>query len=142
MSGVISNFFSADHDRLDSLFAAFQRAIPENPSKAIAYFRKFKEGLIRHIEWEEQLLFPRFESATGMFNAGPTKVMVHEHVRIKSLLEEIEMAIAEGEECLTPVESLLQLLGEHNMKEEKILYFQCDRLIPQDEIDNMLLTLA
>ena len=61
---TITDFMEQDHDRLDGLFKDFQSAKAGDPAKAKALFSEFKRSLQRHIIWEEEILFPRFERRT------------------------------------------------------------------------------
>ncbi|MDE2291134.1 MAG: hemerythrin domain-containing protein [Elusimicrobia bacterium] len=94
------------------------RARPSSPEEAL----EFLTGLSRHIVWEEEVLFPLFEEKTGM-TGGPTQVMRTEHRWIKDRLDAVHEKVraadpgSDGE-----VEALLAVLGQHNMKEENILY--------------------
>jgi len=132
--GTISAFFEEDHDRLDALFQSFQTLKRHNFLKAKEAFKEFKFGLQRHIVWEEDLLFPLWEEKTGMSGGGPTFVMRAEHREIGRQLEAIHSKVAEqnpesdGEEA-----ALLNLLGSHNMKEERILYPSIDQVTTQEE---------
>ncbi|TLU61996.1 hemerythrin domain-containing protein [Thalassotalea litorea] len=123
---VINQFFSADHERLDCLFMEFKRRLEESDAKAITFFQKFTAGLLRHIEWEEQVLFPFFEQHTGM-KMGPTLVMCSEHELIKNLLNVIKCKVVHKDTREIPeLEELQRLLAQHNMKEEKVLYPMID----------------
>lgn len=141
MSHIIQSFFSVDHDRLDRLFTIFRQRVVQNSEQARPYFTKFREGLTRHIEWEENLLFPRFEKASGMTESGPTQVMRSEHIQIRALLEEIEDTLEMNKPSASCIEQLEQMLTMHNMKEERVLYVQCDQLISKNDVDKMLLEL-
>jgi hemerythrin superfamily protein len=52
---LITAYFEADHDRLDSLFRHFQLHKRSDMEKAKSYFKVFLQGLKRHIVWEEGL---------------------------------------------------------------------------------------
>lgn len=123
------DFMSKDHDRLDNLFRQFQES-KEDPNKAKEYFREFKMGLQRHIVWEEQILFPLFEDATGMKDSGPTAVMRMEHVQIGEALERIHGKVRNLDLDTEKYENaLLSYLKPHNDKEEGILYPWIDESI-------------
>lgn len=127
---TITAYFKADHERLDTLFLQFQSSQKDNPAQAKEYFREFKSGLQRHITWEEELLFPLFEKSTGMSGSGPTIVMRHEHKGLCELLENIHSKVRSGQfDAETESASLVSALGEHNHKEENILYPMIDRLV-------------
>jgi iron-sulfur cluster repair protein YtfE (RIC family) len=132
--GKISVTFEQDHDRLDALFITFQEHKRKDFAKAKEAFVAFKFGLQRHIVWEEDLLFPKWEENSGMAEAGPTQVMRTEHRMICDCLETIHRKVvaqdpdSDGDEQL-----LLDLLKSHNMKEERILYPSIDQVITEQE---------
>ncbi|MCC7343822.1 MAG: hemerythrin domain-containing protein [Deltaproteobacteria bacterium] len=126
----ITQFFERDHDRLDALFGQFQKGKRSDFPAAKRAFKEFLTGLQRHIVWEEELLFPAFEQATGMRNVGPTAVMRMEHRQIHQCLEEIHQKVrVQDPESDAEEARLLAVLGQHNMKEEQILYPAIDRMV-------------
>jgi uncharacterized protein (DUF2249 family)/hemerythrin-like domain-containing protein len=137
----ISEALSWDHDRLDALeAAAFQKRAEGDFQSASDNYDAFAAGLRRHIAFEEQVLFPAFEEMTGMPpTAGPTAVMREEHREIEALIGRIEGGIADP---AAPVEqlrrSLHDVLGEHNVKEEQILYPTTDQLLGTDKADELV----
>jgi iron-sulfur cluster repair protein YtfE (RIC family) len=131
---TISTFYELDHDRLDELFKTFQQFKWSDFSKAKEAFREFKFGLQRHIVWEEDLLFPLWEEKTGMSDGGPTFVMRNEHRQIGRLLEAIHDKVADqNPDCDQEEQALLNLLGSHNMKEERVLYPAIDQVTNEEE---------
>ncbi len=130
----IATHYEADHDRLDGLFKQFQASKRSNFVRAKDCFRQFKIGLQRHIIWEEEILFPIFERETGMKETGPTEVMRSEHRQIRDLLEAIHRKVQQQDPESDAEESgLLEVLGSHNQKEEQILYPMIDRLLGNQE---------
>ncbi len=130
----IMNYFAADHDRLDALFQEFMRLKREDFPRAKSYFKDFLRGLKRHIVWEEDVLFPLFEKKTGMTAAGPTFVMRQEHRLIGAALEALHGKVRLADpDCDTEAGSLLDLLGQHNAKEETVLYPAIDQLTRPEE---------
>lgn len=130
----ITAYYEKDHDRLDQLFQKFQASKRSDFPKAKDLFREFKTGLQRHIVWEEEILFPSFEAKTGMKGTGPTEVMRQEHREIKALLEGIHHKVQEGDPESDPEEAaLLDVLGAHNRKEERVLYPTIDELLSEQE---------
>jgi iron-sulfur cluster repair protein YtfE (RIC family) len=131
---TIAAFFEQDHDRLDGLFHSFQALKRQDVAKAKEFFKEFKFGLQRHIVWEEDVLFPLFEGKTGMTEGGPTFVMRAEHRRIGEQLEALHRKVAEGNpESDQEEQALLDLLGSHNLKEERVLYPSIDQVATTDE---------
>jgi iron-sulfur cluster repair protein YtfE (RIC family) len=131
---TISRYFEEDHDRLDTLFSTFQQYKRSDFAKAKAAFVDFKIGLQRHIVWEEDILFPKWEENSGMAEGGPTQVMRTEHRLIGDCLEAIHQKVHEQNPDSDREEGrLLELLKSHNMKEERILYPSIDQVISEQE---------
>ena len=130
----ISVTFEQDHDRLDALFTSFQRQKRTDFTKAAAAFVEFKLGLQRHIVWEEDVLFPKWEENSGMAEGGPTQVMRTEHRIIGDCLEAIHQKVqANNPDSDLKEQRLLDVLKSHNMKEERILYPSIDQVISDGE---------
>jgi iron-sulfur cluster repair protein YtfE (RIC family) len=127
--------FAEDHDRLDALLETYRRLKRTDFPRAKGAFKAFKTGLQRHIVWEEQILFPRFEEKTGMREFGPTAVMRAEHRQIGACLEALHQKVRQQDPDSDIEEAhLLDLLAAHNHKEEQILYPSLDRLLsPQEQ---------
>ena len=142
MPSTINQYFAADHDRLDALFAFVFNSYQATPDRALEAFKVFHQGLIIHIAWEEQVLFPVFEAATGM-SGGPTHVMRIEHERIKRLCDDALTAFADANEQLTDsLQQLQAMLEEHNYKEEHILYPAIDSLLDEQALANVFVSMA
>lgn len=137
----VNEALSWDHDRLDALeAAAFEKRALGEFQLARDLYAEFAAGLKRHIGFEEQLLFPAFEERSGFPpTAGPTAVMRAEHREIRELLDRIEVKIADA---AAPVEELRRsfhlVLGEHNFKEEEVLYPGTDELLGAEEADRLV----
>ena len=130
----VLNFYGHDHDELDDFLKKFQSLKLKEYAQARAFFRKFKFGLQRHILWEEEILFPLFESKTGMTDSGPTAVMRQEHILIKAALEALHLKVQKNDPDSNKEElTLVDLLTSHNYKEEKILYPAIDKLTTAQE---------
>jgi hemerythrin superfamily protein len=139
MAKPIADFMQRDHERLDGLFKEFQSEKARDMAKAKYCFAEFKRGLQRHIVWEEEMLFPRFEQWTGVADRGPTAVMRLEHRRLKELLDGMHDRVAAGRTDTDEYErELQQVLMVHNTKEESILYPAIDRCVPEQEADGLI----
>jgi iron-sulfur cluster repair protein YtfE (RIC family) len=131
MSGqsTITAFYEQDHDRLDELFKTFQRLKRSDFPTAKEAFKEFKYGLQRHIVWEEDVLFPLWEKETGITEGGATSVMRTEHRQIGQHLEAIHQKVVDqNPDSDQEEQALLNLLGSHNMKEERVLYPGIDQV--------------
>ncbi len=130
----ISGFYAKDHDELDDFLKQFQSLKRDDFAKAKPFFRNFKFGLQRHILWEEEILFPIFESKTGMKDSGPTAVMRQEHVLIKDALEALHLKVRQSDPDSDAEEKvIIDLLSSHNQKEENILYPAIDQMTTAEE---------
>lgn len=131
---TISAVFGGDHDRLDALFTSFQELKRSDLEEAKRIFSDFKRGLERHIVWEQELLFPLWEEKTGMTEGGPTEVMRMEHRRIEECLRAIDRKLeAHDPDSDAEEHALLELLGSHNVKEERVLYPAIDQKTSEAE---------
>lgn len=131
--GIVS-FYIEDHDRLDGYFKNFQGLKRKDYAQAKENFKNFKFGLQRHIAWEEEILFPLFEEKTGMKDGGPTEVMRQEHRQIEQTLEALHKKVQRQDPESDLEERLLwDILKQHNMKEENILYPAVDQSISEEE---------
>jgi iron-sulfur cluster repair protein YtfE (RIC family) len=126
---TLSRYLTEDHAHCDDLFAAAENAVAAADWTTVeAGFDRFRAATQRHFQCEEDILFPAFESATGM-TAGPTMVMRSEHEQIRQALAAMAEAVADrnADAYLGYGETLLMLLRQHNLKEEQILYPMTDR---------------
>ncbi|MBI3525630.1 MAG: hemerythrin domain-containing protein [Betaproteobacteria bacterium] len=119
------------HRHCDVIFTAAEKSAQRgNWTECDAACEQFSRQLLAHFDAEESLLFPAFESASGM-REGPTQVMRLEHGQMRQLLGQLGAArLARDAETFAGVaETLLILMQQHNMKEENILYPMCDRVL-------------
>lgn len=131
-NSFVSEYLSADFKRLDLLFNGLLDAVVGD--KDIEYqqslFHLFKTGLLRHMHWEEKVLFPVFDDLTGL-RSGPTRVMRAEHAEVEQMIIEIEKNKNKGFDADYLI-ALSHCLDNHNKKEEKILYPAIDHVCKGD----------
>jgi regulator of cell morphogenesis and NO signaling len=130
-----------DHARLDALEAtAFEARARGSLPQARDVFADFAHGLRRHIDFEEQLLFPEFETRCRLVQEdGPTRVMRVEHRAILAIVRTMETQIDDIE---APIElgriELRQIQRDHDLKEELIFYPALDRILDAEENDRVV----
>jgi hemerythrin-like domain-containing protein len=127
----ISRTLPAHHKLCDDIFAnAEEEAQKGNWGACGDNLLHFSNQLRAHFDAEESLLFPAFESATGMSD-GPSQVMRMEHGQMRELIDQLAAAqSARDAETFSGVaETLLIVMQQHNMKEENILYPMCDQAL-------------
>lgn len=129
---AVTECLMTDHRRLDAILAEVESLVVAGHDEAAGHrFTEFACGLNRHIEMEETVLFPVFESATGTASGGPTEVMRQEHAAIRGCMTAVAAAIRGGDAGAfrSAVMGLRETLGPHNVKEENILYPMTDSAV-------------
>jgi hemerythrin-like domain-containing protein len=124
------------HKHCDELFASAEEACADgNWDAGGKAFALLLDQIETHFTSEEDILFPAFESATGM-TSGPTEVMRGEHRQMRDLLAQMQGALAarDGDTFGGAAETLLILMQQHNMKEENILYPMCDNALDASNV--------
>lgn len=131
-SESVSEFFEHDHARLDECFEDYRRLKNEDFEEARESFLRFYEGLLKHIEWEDEVLFPAFEEKMG---EGLTGTMRVEHEQIKDALEVLHEKVSDDQiPSERDDERLLKYLEPHNNSEETVLYPAIDRHLDEETL--------
>lgn len=128
---TIKSTLEADHARCDALFAEAESAVASGDwQQAAAALDLFDAALSRHLAMEEEVLFPAFEQATGNVS-GPTAVMRSEHRQLRDITADARRALEQraSEDFFAAVETMQIMMGQHNLKEEGILYPMADRFL-------------
>jgi hemerythrin-like domain-containing protein len=128
---TVTAYLSWDHDRLDAILRSVRARVEAGDwDAARREYVPFADGLDRHIRLEEGILFPIFEERTGM-TAGPTAVMRVEHCEIRGALETMREGLGRSDPRLfeNGLAHLFDVLPDHNVKEEQVLYPTTDRIL-------------
>ncbi len=130
---TVSACLERDHHEIDAILNDVESLVRRGePSAAAQLFGSFRTRLQRHIEAEEEILFPLYEQLSD--HDGPTRVMLGEHAEIRRLMA----TIAEGfqrpdiTQLLEAIRKLARALSVHNMKEERVLYPGTDDALSLD----------
>lgn len=121
----LAGFFTQDHQECDARWAELEEHLEgADAATAQTLWKAFDNGMRRHLAMEEDVLFPAFDSRSGMGGGGPTAMMRMEHQQMRGLLDQIGAAIDAGDtdEALDVGDTLLMLIQQHNVKEEGMLY--------------------
>ncbi len=132
MTATINAFMANHHKQCDTQFAQAEEAVANGDwQQGSSLWGQFAQELEKHFEREESILFPEFESASGM-TGGPTQMMRMEHEQMRTLVEEINKATRnkEKDQFLALSETLMVTMQQHNMKEEQMLYPMIDQVLP------------
>jgi iron-sulfur cluster repair protein YtfE (RIC family) len=122
--GLVEHF-TGMHRACDALWSQVEEAVEAKDGEKVAsYWGRFDASLRRHLAMEEEVIFPAFEQATGMFDSGPTHVMRSEHRQMRGVLDQMATAFAAEDypELLDQGDTLLMVIQQHNVKEEGMLY--------------------
>lgn len=120
-----SQFLTQDHRGCDTQWIEVEAVADKGDVAATrAAFAKFEHTMKHHFEFEEHELFPALEAATSMNGFGPTVVMRNEHEQMRRVLGAMSNALERGDTraLLDQGDTLLMLVQQHNLKEERILY--------------------
>ena len=123
---------ASHHKECDEQFARAEQLISENNwDLGVEQWNQFAAELEKHFSREEDILFPEFESKTGM-TGGPTQMMRMEHEQMRALVNEANKAAnsKDKDQFLALTETLMVTMQQHNMKEEQILYPMTDQSLP------------
>lgn len=111
----IGDFLGGDHDRIDALLAGFRRDG--------AGLEEFASALTRHIDWEEEILFPAFARKVGPESAPSIETMRLQHEEFRRQIEDIRRCPADDATLRRNLEEVLEeALSDHNMAEENYIY--------------------
>jgi iron-sulfur cluster repair protein YtfE (RIC family) len=130
----ITDRLAADHVRIDEYFAVASRLAADGKLlDAESVFDDFSRALRGHIILEEELLFPVLERHAGF--VGPTTVMRHEHRAIEHGILRARTELVRGNPLgfIAVAGELAALLGQHNHKEERVLYPRADAALDASE---------
>lgn len=118
----INSLLSDDHIQIHEAFDNFQYAVSQHKPMLSQQllFHLFKSSLLKHVHWEETVLFPLYRDITKQ-TVCPTQLMCVQHKEISEYLTTLEAQQNTGFE-LTAVNLLGAVLMKHNAYEERILY--------------------
>jgi len=128
---TLIEFFTDDHRRCDSIWTEVEAVAEEGTQEDIAAaWSRFDAAMRRHMQMEEEILFPAFEAATGMVG-GPTQVMRAEHAQMRGLLDQMGASAraGDGDDLVDLGDTLMLLVQQHNQKEEHMLYPMSERAL-------------
>ena len=120
---TIKEFLTQDHRNCDETFAKMEETAASSLEDAKELCEAFIAQSERHFQMEEKVMFPEFETKTGM-TQGPTQMMRMEHTQMRQLMQDMFTALESGnkDKFFGFSETLMILLQQHNMKEEQMLY--------------------
>ena len=110
---------------------------PDGVQKLMEFIRLFVEQC--HHSKEEEILFPLLEKKGIPADGGPLGVMLMEHDRARTLIEEMSTATTDGTDrdsakrWMQAAWNYSDLMHNHFYKEEEMLFRMADRVLSQEE---------
>jgi len=119
---TIGDAFAHDHRRLEQALAASMAHAGAGRWEAAAVaFAVFRRGIERHMEVEEEVLFPAVEAGA---ETPLTAILRKGHRDLRVFFDELDDALQarDADECARITASIRALLERHDEKEEAELY--------------------
>lgn len=144
------------HQALEVMFLRHRLALMDgDPARALRVFRRFAICMRRHVDDEQDLVFPVYSGSApkeGYERGAAPELFENEHRKILEHLEQIERAIEalvaaneSGEQLRARCLQLLDrekvfgdLLEHHDLRERTFLYPALERMLADDEKTDLL----
>ncbi len=142
---TLSDLLRSEHEELHRIFEDYISKLDAgNMTLALQKFDEFQVGLLRHINKEEEILFPAYEKKGGII-IEPIQAMKMEHQEIKRLIREIADLLSEGRSRVSKTgvikelrKQLHEYLKLHCQEEVNGIYLLCDLVIRGKEKDELI----
>jgi len=137
----VENLLEDDHLRIDQMYKdVLDALINQKPIMSQhLLFKLFKSALLRHLHWEETVLFPVYIDLSG--EQGSVPLLKLQHEEIMEYLAELEQDLSKGLEK-SSFELLGQYLFHHNEFEEKSLYPAFEALESKEMKEKLAMTIS
>lgn len=131
----LDEILGADHQRLDGRLSAVEGAIEGRSEDASPTVKAFSDGLLRHMTWENEVLFPAVRGLATPAQRKSIESLQIDHERLRETLQALEASIAASDftAARDHVAWLRTLLQGHNYDEEHGVYVEADRLLTADD---------
>ncbi len=82
----VDDALSVDHERLDELLHSVEAAISSNAATAPGALDRFARGLVHHMAWEDEVLFPAVKGVVGSKERSSIESLEIDHERLRETL--------------------------------------------------------
>lgn len=135
--------FKNDHRRLDRLFENFQDLKLSDYAGALKQFVAFEDGMKKHFDLEEHLLFRFLRVKLYPEIPEVIAVLCKEHRRIEERIRALREKVRAGNLETGPEERrLFSILVQHDLKEEGQVYPLLDQILSVREKESVFDSLA
>jgi hemerythrin-like domain-containing protein len=126
-----------DHDELMRLFDAHQRSmLAKDIDNAVPILSKFRDDLLRHIQFEETYVLPKYAQEGGETPGGTLAIFQAEHRKLREMVDKLAtetLALFTAADLDAQIiaifdeETLFKgLLSHHTLREQNILIPRLD----------------
>ncbi len=124
-------------ERMAEAFEETGKLVPADAAEAVEFLRTYADRL--HHGKEEANLFPAMEARGLPSDVGPTAVMREEHRIGRAHIQDMADGIAENDTVafVAAARGYVELLREHILKEDQIVFPMADRLLPPEEHESL-----
>jgi regulator of cell morphogenesis and NO signaling len=139
---TVTSCLASEHGAFDALMGRVSDLVTHGELlRARQAFAELARKAVRHIRFEEDVLFPVFEQATGMF-FGPTTVVRREHGTILARLDALAAALEQADAGAFEKgrRELAALVAGHHRREQHALYPVLDFIFEPEERARILRT--
>lgn len=143
-----TGILSAEHRNIEKVLACLERmagefeeagaVVPAPASDALEFLRTYADRL--HHGKEEAELFPAMERRGIPEHVGPTAVMRAEHVEGRAHIRAMGEALERNRagDFVREARAYVDLLRDHILKEDQVLFPMADGLVPEEEQARLL----
>jgi hemerythrin-like domain-containing protein len=131
----IDDLLGEDHRQLGVALDQLRAELSAASSGASRLLQQFSRALGRHMDWEEQLLFPAVAAKATAAERRSIESLEIDHERLRETLAQLQSSVSSADyvTARTQVDWLETLLRGHNYDEEHGVYVEADRyLTPED----------
>lgn len=128
-------FLIRDHRVQEDLLCQLEASRPENNGEREEIFKRFREELIKHINLEEEIFYPRLKKITAL----QSKVLeaLEEHNICMRLLQELDLQEADEKIWSAKISVLKELTRHHIQEEEEELFPQVQEMASEEFLQQM-----
>jgi hemerythrin-like domain-containing protein len=124
----VRQLLTEDHERLDRLFEDLLTALGADAREdAARLWAELDAGLSRHMQLEEELVFP----ALREHDAREAAELLGEHGQIRCQLSELGVGLDLHQTRVEAVREFVELLREHARREDALAYRWAERELPE-----------
>lgn len=137
----INDYMMNDHREVDAIFERARSAAASADWTTVERDGEmFLRRIEQHIVMEETVLFPAFDEASGMSGAGPSQMMCSEHALMRPMFAQMRAAAQSHDmaQYLQAANSVHEILQQHNMKEEQMMYPMADQALGQQGAQSLV----